>query len=130
MAQLKLVFMNDGGLSIFNPETHESMEVDKDQTFQLYDSIQLNYYKEEVRDNINYAMENGSLDPTVAMSMVVDSEYITQIAGDYQSALRKSQTICEAEHELLEDTVNDAVGRDNDLDDLRLHDRFRYPKLR
>jgi len=129
MAQLKLVFMNDGGLSIFNPETRESMKVDKDQTFQLCDSIQLDYYKEEVRDNLNYARENGSLDPTVATALVVDSEYITQIAGAYQSALRKSQTICEAEHELLEDTVNEAVERCNGRDDMRLHDRFRCPKL-
>ena len=130
MIKLQMAFRDDGSLSIFNPENGGFLRIDQDQKFQLYDSIQLDYYKEEVRDNLNYAMEKGSLDPTVAMSMVVDSEYITQIAGDYQSALRKSQTICEAEHELLEDTVNEAVGRDNGLDDLRLHDRFRYPKLR
>ena len=108
MVQLKLTFMNDGSLSIFNPETGESMKVDQDQKFQLYDSIQLDYYKEDVRDHIN-----GTLDPETAAALVVDSEFITQTAVDYQSAIRESQTICEAEHEHLEDTVQEAVDRCN-----------------
>lgn len=114
MIKLQLVFMDDGSLSIFNPETHESMEIDKDQKFQLYDSIQLDYYKEEVRDYLRDAWEIGSLDPTVAAASLVDSEFITQIAVEYQSAIRKSQTVCEAEHERFVDTVNEAIERCND----------------
>lgn len=109
MVQLKLVFMDDGSLSLFNPETHESMKIDKDQKFQLYDSIQLDYYKEDVRDNLNYASENGSLDPDIAAALIVDSEFVTQTAVTYQSAVRESQTICEAEHEHLADTIKEAV---------------------
>lgn len=111
MVQLKLTFMDDGSLSIFNPETGERMTVDQDQKFQLYDSIQLDYYKEDVRDNLNYASENGSLDRDVAAALVVDSEFVTQTAVVYQSAVRESQTISEAEHEHLADTIKEAVDR-------------------
>ena len=43
MVLLKLTFMDDGSLSIFNPETGERMTVDQDQKFQLYDSIRLGF---------------------------------------------------------------------------------------
>lgn len=111
MIKLQLVFMDDGSLSLFNPETHESMEIDKDQKFQLYDSIQLDYYKEEVRDNITGRMENHDLDAAVAGALLVDSEFISQVAAVYQQGLRKSQTICEAESEQLDDVVNEAIER-------------------
>ena len=109
MIKLQMAFRDDGSLSIFNPETHESMKIDKDQKFQLYDSIQLDYYKEEVRDNITGRMENHDLAADVAGALLVDSEFISQVAAVYQQGLRKSQTICEAEHELLIDTVNEAI---------------------
>lgn len=113
MVQLKLTFMNDGSLSIFNPETGESMKIDQDQKFQLYDSIQLDYYKEDVRDHLTRAGESGDLDPEVAAALAVDSEFVTQTAADYQSAIRESQTICEAESEHLSDTVQEAIDRCN-----------------
>ena len=113
MRQLSITFSPDGSLSIFNPETHESMKIDKDQKFQLYDSIQLDYYKEEVRDNITGRMENHDLAADVAGALLVDSEFISQVAAVYQQDLRESQTICGAEHELLVDTVNEAIERIN-----------------
>lgn len=121
MILLKLTFMDDGSLEIFNPETRESMTVDQNQRFQLYDSIQLDYYKEDVRDHFN-----GTLDPELAAALVVDSEFVTQTAVAYQSALRKSQTICEAEHEHLEDTVQEAVDKCNGSGITMFHNRFRY----
>ena len=108
MIKLQLTFMDDGSLEIFNPKTRESMTVDQDQKFQLYDSIQLDYYKEDVRDHFN-----ETLDPELAAALVVDSEFVTQTAVEYQRTLRESQTICQAEYEHLEDTVNEAVDRCN-----------------
>ncbi len=109
MRQLSLTFSPDGSLAIFNPENGGFLRIDQDQKFQLYDSIQLDYYKEDVRDNITGRMENHDLDAAVAGALLVDSEFISQVAAVYQQDLRESQTICEAEHELLVDTVNEAI---------------------
>lgn len=108
MVRLDLTFMDDGSLSIFNPENGGFLRIDQDQKFQLYDSIQLDYYKEDVRDHFN-----GTLDPELAAFLVVDSEFVTQTAVEYQSTIRESQTICEAEYEHLEATVQEAVDRCN-----------------
>lgn len=109
MRHLSITFSPDGSLSIFNPENRGFLKIDRDQVFQLYDSIQLNYYKEDVRDNITGRMENHDLAADVAGALLINNKFILQIAAVYQQCLRESQTICEAEHEHLDDTVNEAI---------------------
>ena len=109
MALLKLDFDKDGNLKITNPETNETMNIDYNQVWQLYDATQLHYYQEEVAEAIQVRVDNDELDPETAKELLEDPDFVRDTAYQYQDNLRKYDAICELEEECKNQALNSGL---------------------